>query len=254
VNTRFLILTSIAVATLTSIWAANGAVLPVSAHEPHPGLQFSISVQGITSCDTRHGDATCSIPAGATFPVAVNLDGLPADVPSYGGFDIYLKYDGVTPLQDASDSAWPDCGYPASHYGNGFVGFGCSIGVSAVGPGAASPSTYIGLIGTNSFTCDESGSIALVHGFGSGHTDLIQDVIQGVVNGHSEGDGAAETINIICASPLTPDPTPTPVLLPAAGQQPPTSDTRLISHVLIAALFVFGSSLIGVRYVATKRR
>jgi hypothetical protein len=173
-----------------------------SAHEPHPGLQFSIAIEGVPGCDTRESDATCAaVDLGATFQIDVYLDSLPTDISGYGGFDIALEYDGVTPLRDASTDAWPGCGFPASYYDRpGLIGFGCAIGLPPAGP-----SRYTGLIGTSSFICDRPGSVSLVHGSASGNTDLVESV--NLPSGtplpattHAEGADTRETININCGA------------------------------------------------------
>jgi hypothetical protein len=192
-----------------------------SAHEPHPGLNFSISVDGVRDCNTRHGDANCAIPPGETFIVKAHLDALPDDIPSYGGFDILLIYEGVTPLQDADTSVWPDCVFPATYYALDFatfeerpdiVAFGCAIGVPPAGP-----ATYAGTIGKNSFVCHRSGRITLLHN-GISATALVEPSASGLGK-HSEGQDSRETLNITCSDVL-PTRTSAAPGLPSTGQHP----------------------------------
>lgn len=227
----------------TAVLAAFGAALIIgglavrnaSAHEPHPGLEFSIGVRGVPGCNTRASDVTCTLPAGQTFVLEVGLDALPNDIPSYEGFDIYLTYAGVTALQDASTDEWPECGFPASSYDRpGVIGFACARGLPPAGP-----SSYIGPIGTNSFTCSQSGSISLVHSI-EGNTDLVQGMVLGpdsdeeVGNNHAEGAGTQETLTITCGqvpagtpgvvtqgTPGGPGPAPRELRTPVGGGQTP---------------------------------
>lgn len=213
----------------TAALAAFGAVLVMSglaaqnasAHEPHPGLEFSIGVRGVPGCNTRASDVTCTLPSGQNFVLEVGLDALPDDIPSYEGFDIYLTYAGVTPLQDASTDDWPECGFPASSYERtGIIGFACARGVPPAGP-----SSYIGPIGTNSFTCSQSGSISLVHST-EGNTDLVQGMEPGptpdesVGVNHAEGADTEETLTITCGS--VPAGTPGIVTEGTPGPEGPT--------------------------------
>jgi hypothetical protein len=184
---------------------------PASAHEPHPGLNFWIAVDGVPNCSTKTSDATCNLAPGSAFVVGVYLGPLPHDTPNYKGFDISLKYNGLTEHQDASASAWPDCGFPASSYSQpNTVLFGCATGLPPAGP-----STYTGLIGTNSFTCAQSGSVSLLHG-----TD-ITDLVQDLGYAHAEDPNTTETLTINCvAGGVTPIPT-TPHAARGATSAPP---------------------------------
>ncbi len=183
-----------AVLVMTSL-----AVQQASAHESHPGLEFSIGVQGVPGCNTRASDVTCTLPAGQPFVVEVSLDQLPDDIDSYGGFDIEADYTGVTASNDANNHDWPDCGFPAAVTEADFVAWGCAIGIPPAGP-----SSYIGPIGTVTFTCTANGTIALAHGDNT--TDLVQAVIdQGpstpvVSIIHTEGVDTKETLTINCGS------------------------------------------------------
>jgi hypothetical protein len=163
----------------------------------------------------------------------VSLDELPDDIPSYGGFDLYVEYAGVTASEDANNDDWGDCGFPAAFNGDGFVGWGCAIGVPPAGP-----SSWIGAIGSITFTCTQSGSLSLVHGAGD-KTDLIEMVAEneeGVSESviHSEGADVSETITIECGTlpaetpgevtqgtPGGPGPTPGPIRTTTGGGQTP---------------------------------
>jgi hypothetical protein len=174
----------------------------VSADD-HPGLNFTISVPSVPGCTTANGDAQCYIPPGTTFTLDVTLEALPSDITSYEGIDALLAYTGLTSANNASMASWPDCAYPATSYDTGQVTMGCTVGLPP-----AVPSTYTGVVGTNDFTCTQSGAIGLPHG--EGHTDLVE----AVTLTHSE-PGNADTLTIGCGSPPTPTPTPAPTPLPA---------------------------------------
>ena len=186
----------LAVAALLAVWALGSAGRASAA--VNAGVNYTISADGFSSCNTSQGDAQCYIPPGTTFTLSVTLGPLPADIPSYEGFDLRIEYTGLTSADNGTTESWPDCGFAAIDYNPGQVAMGCSIGLDA------GPSTYVGLLGTNDFTCSQSGTIALRNS--SGNTVLIQDVAQV----HSE-PGDAETLNITCGTA----PTPTP--LPALG-------------------------------------
>jgi len=157
-----------------------------SAHDNHPGLQFSIDIKGLNACTSRVRDPTCTLAVDSQFTLQVYLDNMGDGISQYDGFDLYLRHTGVMPNQDASMDDWPDCGFPASLYGTDFIAFGCAIGIPPAGP-----SSYTGVIATNTFKCTQSGTITLVHG----HTtsELVEDV--GLL--HTEVD-ADETINVVC--------------------------------------------------------
>ena len=175
--------------------------------DAHPGINFTMAVPGYAGCDTGMGDAQCYIPPGATFTVNVTLGALPADVAGHEGYDIKLAYNGVTSLNNASVAMWPDCAYPAYTYDTpGVVQMGCSIGADAA------DSHYTGLVGTEGFTCAQSGAITMQHG--SGATDLFQSLSQILWE-----PGAGETLNITCGSP------PTPTVPPTATHVPGLSST-----------------------------
>jgi len=175
-----------------------------------PGLQFSLDIKELTDCTTRVRDPTCTLAPDSTFTLEVKLDALGQGVPQYEGYDIFLRYAGVTPNQDASMDDWPDCGFPASAYDRpGIIGMGCAIGVPPAGP-----SSYTGVIATNTFKCTQSGTITLEHG--SGETDLVQTIS----SIHAEID-TEETINVLCATV----PTGQPGVVATATEGGPRNDT-----------------------------
>jgi hypothetical protein len=218
----------LAIAALLLIAVAQTAS-PAFA-EPHPGLNFTASVPGYAGCNTSQGDAQCYIPPGTTFTVNVTLDPLPSDIPSYQGFDIKMSYTGLTSADNASTASWPDCGYPASYFEAGLVNMGCAVGLPPAGP-----STYTGLVGTNDFTCSQSGAITLLHG--DGNTDLIQDTV--VVLGEV---GPSEILNITCGSPPTATTVPTATPLPrltasgSAGSLSQADNHAMAQWLLIGSL------------------
>ena len=219
---------SLAAVALLSLLSAT----PTSAHEPHPGVNFLIGIDGVRDCNTRNGDANCAVPPGSTFLVEVQLDRLPKDVANYGGFDIYIEYAGVTPLRDADISVWPDCGFPHSFYGQGFVALGCAMGLPPAGP-----STYFGTVATNSFVCERSGSVTLVHG-ASVRTDLLEKQGYSI---HAEGSEARETIKITCGEAPTPT-APAGPGLPSTGQS--ANDSPFTAGWLMAALLALGGMVL----------
>jgi hypothetical protein len=104
-------------------------------------------------------------------------------------------------------------------------------------------------MGTNDFTCSQSGTIVLRHGAGS--TDLIQDLVTIL----SE-PGDAETLNITCGAEPTPTPTPLPTLVSsgsgsAAGQSG-TGETGL--WLAIGALLVLTGAAAVVSGTYARRR
>jgi hypothetical protein len=225
---------------LSLAWLAfNGS--SAAAHQPHPGLKFWIAIDGVPNCSTQARNASCTLEPGSVFAVGLHLGPLPQDIPSYQGFDAALKYTGVTAQEDASASAWPDCGFPARSYGQpNIVLLACTIGVPP-----ARPSTYSGLIATNSFTCSQSGNVSLMHG--RDNTDLLQTIDQI----HAEDPRTTDTLTIKCvAGGVTPIPT-TPqaargaTSLPPDTPLPPTEQARAVAtsnaYATYAAQAVSGS-------------
>lgn len=159
-----------------------------SAHDNHPGLNMWISVDGVPGCSTQSGDGTCEFATNSVFTVSVHIDALPDDISTYLGYDLYLTYEGVTGNEDASSASWPDCGFPAQSYLNaGAVLWGCAEGV------AATPSTFVGVIGTTSFGCAASGNVSMLH-TSMNYTDL-QD---GDYQVHAEDPNSVEMLTVNC--------------------------------------------------------
>lgn len=194
-----------------------GSTMKADAHIPHTGLNYSIEAVGEDGCDTTEGDAVCYIDPGTEFTLEVTLDALPSDIPSYEAFDVRIEYSGLTSAGDADANAyWPDCGFPAVRLDAGFVAAACSIGID---PGT--PSTYTGLMLSNTFTCDASGAISLAHG--DGKTDLLQTISLH----HAEDADTMETLAITCGDPPVPTATaapPIPTALPGVGSAGPSQD------------------------------
>jgi hypothetical protein len=198
-----------------------------SAHDPHPGLEFSIGVRGVPGCNTRASDVTCTLPSGQPFVLEFYLDQLPDDIPNYGGYDLYARFAGVTPTGEGSTDVWPDCAFPASFAGDGFIAMACAVGVPPAGP-----SSWVGPIGEQTFTCTQSGSITMAHGGEEGETNLVE--FESLAKHSDEGSDAEETINITCGSlpqntpgvvtggtPGPEGPTPGQVRTPTSGQTTP---------------------------------
>jgi len=190
-----------------------------SAHEPHPGLNFYIAVDGVPNCDTQSGDATCDLAPSSVFVIDTFLDPLPSDIPDYGGFDIRLGFTGITANRDASTDAWPDCGFPAADYESNAVVFACAVGVPP-----ATGSHYSGIIGTSSFVCNQSGRVNLVHG----NTDLVE--FADISQIHAEDPNTAETLTINCVqggvTPVPTTPRPGATSQPQATPLPPTEQAK----------------------------
>jgi hypothetical protein len=209
--------------------------------QAHPGVNFTMSVVGHPGCDTSQGNALCELPPGSSFVVNVTLGPLPADVPSYEGYDIELDFTGFTSLNDASTSSWPDCAYPAASYGTpGAIRMGCAIGAGAA------PSTYTGLIGKVSFNCAQSGIITMPHG--NTRTDLLQNIQTSLLE-----PGPSESLDISCGPRPTPTspavaatatPTPAPGLSSTgSGGISGTHDNRLELWLAVGAVLVCAAGL-----------
>ena len=207
-RTRSLVSLGVALGALALLLSWSFGTMSAQATTPHPGLTFTLAVEGNDGCDTSGGDAACDIDTGTQFTVDVVLESLPSDIPAYRGYDIAIEYTGVTSADDASMSSWPDCAYPATFFNPGLISMGCAVGVAP-----APDSTYTGVIGTSTFTCDSSGTITLRHGFGN--TGLTQALTS--EGQHAEGEGTGETLNITCAAvPPAPTSTPAPAVVPTA--------------------------------------
>jgi hypothetical protein len=211
------------------------------ADSPHAGLNFWMEAVGESGCDTSAVVANpvtppatpvppdaviCFIDPGTTFVLNVNLDPLPSDIPGYEGLDVVIDYTGLTPVQDGSMSSWPPCvegtGLEVGPIYDppGSIAMGCLLFDPTGTPLA--PSTYDGVIATNSFTCDQSGTISLRAG--QGGTDVVETT--GVV--HDEGLGNDETLNITCGQAPTatsPAATSTTAAATATIAAPPTTGT-----------------------------
>lgn len=199
-----------------------------SAHSPHPGLNFWIAVDGVTNCNTKTANASCSLAPGVTFVIGAYLDPLPSDIPNYGGFDVSLRHAGVTPNHDASTNPWPDCAFPAAAYDmaptdTDIVRFACTVGAPPAGP-----STYTGLLGTISFVCAQSGSISMVHG--ATETDLIEFEHIDPLHIHGEDPNTTETLTINCvqggATPIPTTPRAGSTTAPTGTPLPPTEQAK----------------------------
>ncbi len=175
-------------------------VTPTPTPMSYP-LDFSIGVDtdGDTTddCDTLGGPTKCVVWPDETFELKVYLNELPAGVSAYLGFDLSAEYEGVLSKDNASNEAWPDCVYSAVDYSPGVVRWSCSIGVSEP------LSTYLGVIGTNDFNCEASGTVTMVHGTGGLETKLYENA----TTQYAEGQGTTEALMINCHWPTV---TPTP--------------------------------------------
>jgi hypothetical protein len=153
---------------------------------------------GLDECSTSAGNpAKCTAGLGETFDVRLRLNGLPPGVPTYQGYDAYLRYTGVLPTGDVDFTPWPECAIPAQFMLD-FLAFGCGT--------FNETSTYLGLLAKAEFTCIASGSVVLVHGLY--YTDLAED--QDHV--YFEPQGSTETLEVNCVAA-----TPTPLPPPAVG-------------------------------------
>src|SRR3990172_4008467 len=134
-------------AVLLLSWGDGGDTRVAADTTPVPGknLDFSLVVDvdsnGTDDCDTRASTggipAKCPVPPSAAFTLKVYLDSLPnkIDLPTppntptsgegYNTFDLHVTYAGVTSKDNPSTSAWPDCDFPVSTTGPGFVRWGC---------------------------------------------------------------------------------------------------------------------------------
>jgi hypothetical protein len=91
------------------------------------------------------------------FRALLTLHAVSPTTSPYLGYDARFDFAGVTSKQK-SDTVWPDCGFPATHYKEDFVAFGCAVPIGDV------DSSYAGVMGQSLFTCSASGSVTLKHG------------------------------------------------------------------------------------------
>ena len=235
INWQRLVAVGGAVLAIVALWGSGGS-RPVAAS---PGLEFSMAIPEAQGCNTVAGSTSCTFQPGSTFTVNVSLDSLPDTVTEYQGFNIAIGYSGaITSANDATTSAWPDCGFPATHYAEGLVAMGCAVGVPPAGP-----STYTGIVGTNRFSCGPYGSATLTLKRGRGNTELVASGSRIYV----EDVSTAETITLSCGATPTPAPTRTPApVLPADGsggtQRPGSSE----EWAIIGSLFVLAAASLAV--------
>ncbi len=206
--------------------AAEGPSVPAA------GLDFSIGIDtdGDTTDDcSSSGTPTneCVLGAQETFGVNVYLNSLPDKVPAYEMISIVLEYDGVN-WTFAERWAWPDAfclRLAIVPEDDGRAELPCGTAMTL--------SDYTGLMVTTDFRCNESGSIALVHGRG----DTVLAAAPGGT--YVEGEGTSEALTIICSESPTATPTPTPV--PMYGDVNCDGDIDSVDSLLIlqyhAALF-----------------
>lgn len=167
----------------------EGCATPVRPAPPRTGLDFSIAIDangdGIDDCTTREEHRSeCRLTPGSAFTVRVDVNALPADMPTYVGFDARLTYAGVESTHK-SIALWPDCGYPASFHEHGRALFGCAAPING-------SSTFVGPLGESHFTCAGNGSVTLVHG--NDKTALVDD---GFIN-RAEASRGSEVLTVTC--------------------------------------------------------
>jgi hypothetical protein len=208
---------------------------PAATATPNPpqtGIDFSIKIDtdddGDTDCDSGAEPAKCVISIGDTFTLTVMLNSLPPNSGGYQALDIYVTYAGATSANNASSLVWPDCVFTAQIFFLSGLRWGCTTGT------LAPPSFYVGPVGTNDFTCGQSGTITLVHG----PTDTALDGI------HNEPNGTSESLTINCvAATATPTNTPQPPSLGGVAEYPNASSgsapglwTALAAATVLVAL------------------
>jgi hypothetical protein len=162
------------------------------------GPEFSMAIDvngdGNDDCSTvDENNVFCPVEVGSTFELRLSLDALPDDFPGYDGIELVVTTGLFTLKGVPSAQPWPDCvfeAYQATEYG---FAFGCVVGVADEGqPGLMPPSSYTGLVGTATFTCDSSGDISLVHGQGlTGLANLDLEFF-------AEANPGADSIRVDC--------------------------------------------------------
>lgn len=186
--------------------AAEGPSVPAA------GLDFSMGVDtdGDTTDDcSSSGTPTneCGLADGEALTLKVYLNSLADKIEGYEGIDFVFEYAGVAWTGNRV-WVWPDGVFCAEFYENsgwfpGAPAFGCTV--------FEGTSTYTGLMVTTDFTCDESGTITMLHGLG--YTTLKAS--PGGV--YAEGEGTAEALTIVCGEPPTTTPAPTATPGPLYG-------------------------------------
>jgi hypothetical protein len=230
---RSLAIAGLAGGLALAIGLSFGIISPAGAHTPHAGLDFTATALGQDDCDTSAGSTTCYIEPGSDFTLEVALE-LPSDIASYEAMDVVIEYSGVTSDDTANlQEFWTDCGFPAAFFEPGRIGVGCAIGLPP-----AEPSTYEGVLITNGFTCEESGSITLKHGVGN--TILLETL------GLEHAEAADEVLTIVCGDPPTATNTPEPgtaTRAPSLGDvgDGPQSGTDSTTWIVIGGLLAIAA-------------
>jgi hypothetical protein len=178
-----------------------------AAHE-HPGLEFSMGIEG-TDCDTNPGaPGKCAFAAGSLLTLEMSVeDPLPVDIPDYARIDFSLTYTGLTTDETTGNATFvpPGCiNNVASYPVAGEARFRCEKDVGGANL------TDTGVIVTNDFVCAGSGDIIMVHGPADSNVD-----------GHYE-HGTSEVLHINCP---TPTPTTTPTFTPTSTSTPTFTST-----------------------------
>ena len=188
---RFLYFALLVACVAAGAFAVTAAV---SAHAPHPELDFSIAIDTngdfIDDCATSGGPTACNVPLGSSFAVKLYLYSI-GTVPGYDSYDATILFAGVSAKYNSDPSFWPDCAGPL--YAPPIidrVGWGCVVG--QLDP----PSTYTGLIGTTQFNCTQSGTVSMLRG--EGNTQIVGSGYEQ----HGEAQGTTETLTINCVEPV----------------------------------------------------
>jgi hypothetical protein len=197
-----------------------------------PGINLAVGVG--SQCDSNGTPTdTCQIALNATFtvnfwahaigalgPGCLDPQGVPYPECGYAGYDMALRYTGVTPIQQSlvqqGPDVWPDCAYPVVSFDAGQVTAVCPI---LAGPDAHD-SLYTGVLLHIDFQCpgtDVAGTLTLRRLSDTGSTDLITER-----DGFwSHGEAGPKTLTIICGTP--PSPTPTVTRTPGGATDTPTA-------------------------------
>jgi hypothetical protein len=190
-----------------------------------PGIDLAVAVG--SQCDSNGTPTdTCQIALNATFTVDFWVHAIGALGPGcstdpacgYAGYDMTLRYTGVTPIQQSlvqqGPDVWPDCAFPVPSFeALGQVSAACAVSLTAP------DSPYIGLLLHIDFQCpgtDVTGTLTLRRLSDTGPTDLITERD----NFLSHGEAGPETLTIICGRP--PSPTPTVTITPGGATNTPT--------------------------------